>query len=84
MFRFAVEYSTHLMEGMAVEFLLHGHDERRMLNMRAFLKDTLELLLVAGRSGQSVSDLLAPGRRRRVARRADKEMAKERGTAKQV
>lgn len=77
MFRFAVEYSTHLMEGMAVEYLLHGHDEQRMRNMRAFLKDTLESLLVAGRSGQSVSDLLAPGRRRRAARRAETDAAKQ-------
>ena len=70
LFDFAVRYSMHLTEGMAIEHLLYGSDERQMRDLRDYLKDNLEWLLDAGRSGQQVRQLLAPGRTRRLARAA--------------
>lgn len=66
MFDFAVRYSMHLTEGMALDHLLHGSDEQHMRDLRDYLKDTLEGLLEAGRAGQQVRQLLAPGRARRA------------------
>lgn len=66
-FDFAVEYSVHLTEGMALDYLLHGHTEKRMQELRDYMKDSLESLLVAGQAGMTVDQLLAPGRKRRTA-----------------
>jgi hypothetical protein len=66
MFRFAVEYSTFLVEGMALNFLLIGGSERRLHDLRDYMKDNLEMLMKAGLDGIRVKQLLAPGRRRRA------------------
>jgi AcrR family transcriptional regulator len=66
-FRFAVEYSTCLAEGMALSWQLRGNSERRMQELLDFMKDNLEMLLIAGRSGMRVKDLLRDGRARRAA-----------------
>lgn len=66
MFRFAVEYSTYLVEGMALNFLLIGGSERRLHDLRDYLKDNLELIQKAGVAGVRVKQLLAPGRSRRA------------------
>tara|TARA_R110002033_G_scaffold20072_8_gene50801 strand:- start:1769 stop:2446 length:678 start_codon:yes stop_codon:yes gene_type:complete len=65
-FDFAVEYSVHLTEGMALDYLLHGRSEKRMLELRDYMKDSLESLLIVGQQGMSVEQLLAPGRARRA------------------
>lgn len=65
MFRFAVEYSTFLVEGMALNFLLIGGSEKRLQDLRDYMKDNLELILQAGVAGTRVKQLLAPGRERR-------------------
>lgn len=65
MFQFAVEYSTYLVEGMALNFLLIGNSEDRLLELRAYLKDNLEAILAAGVAGTRVRQFLAPGQQRR-------------------
>jgi len=69
MFEFAVLFSMHLSEGMAIDHLLHGSDERKMQDLRDYLKDALEMLLEAGRAGTDVRGLLAAGRARRTRRK---------------
>ncbi|MFA7588145.1 MAG: TetR/AcrR family transcriptional regulator [Novosphingobium sp.] len=65
-FRFAVEYSTYLVEGMALNFLLIGGGEKRLVDLRDYMKDNLEYLLQAGLAGTRVKQMLAPGRKRRA------------------
>lgn len=66
MFRFAVEYSTYLVEGMALNFLLIGGSEKRLHDLRDYMKDNLEAIQQAGVTGLRVRQLLAPGRSRRA------------------
>lgn len=66
MFRFAVEYSTYLVEGMALNFLLINGSDKRFTDLRDFMKDNLEGILEAGRAGVRVKQMLAPGRKRRA------------------
>jgi hypothetical protein len=66
MFRFAVEYSTFLVEGMALNFLLIGGSEKRLHDLRDYMKDNLEMIKKAGIDGMRVKQLLAPGRSRRA------------------
>ncbi|WP_264423413.1 TetR/AcrR family transcriptional regulator [Novosphingobium sp. KCTC 2891] len=66
MFRFAVEYSTFLVEGMALNYLLIGGSEKRLQDLRDYMKDNLEAMLQAGLAGIRTRQLLAPGRSRRA------------------
>ena len=62
LFYFAVEYSTYLVEGMAINWMLAECPEDRARDIRDFMKDHLEYILDAGRRGRDISSLLAAGR----------------------
>lgn len=66
MFRFAVEYSTFLSEGMALHYMLMGGNEKRLHDIRDYMKDSLEGLQKLGKSDVGVKQMLAPGRARRA------------------
>ncbi len=62
LFRFAVEYSTWLCEGMALHHIMFGANASRLQDTRDFMKDNLAMLLGHGKGGGSVASLLAAGR----------------------
>jgi AcrR family transcriptional regulator len=68
-FVFAVEYSTHLFEGMAINTLLSKSSDCDLQRaIRDYLKDNLQALQMLAGAGGNLQELLSPGRdlRRRL------------------
>ena len=66
-FSFAVEYSTHLFEGMAINTLLTRDQPTELQRaIRDYLKDHLETLQKLSQSGATIDSILRSGRRRRA------------------